>query len=147
MTTIKKQLAALPYIVDQNRPTILLVTSRKSVNWIIPKGWPKEGMPDRELVALEAYEEAGLSGTVGHNPVGLYTHPVGSKTGLIEYCRVEVYPFLVEYHYVDWPEKGQRKHTWLDRDVAAKLIKQEDLANIIASFSIDNMNRVILSDK
>jgi len=79
MTTIKKQLAALPYIVAQNRPTILLVTSRKSVNWIIPKGWPKEGMPDRELVALEAYEEAGLSGTVGHNPVGLYTHPVGTK--------------------------------------------------------------------
>jgi len=34
---------------------ILLITTRRSRKWSIPKGWPMEGKTDPEAAAREAY--------------------------------------------------------------------------------------------
>ncbi len=143
MTKVCQQIAALPYILEDDRPTILLITSRRSQSWIIPKGWPMEGLDDHELAALEAFEEAGLGGQPGKQPVGCFDeikrHPNQNE---VEHRNIAVFPFLVQYHHIDWPEKGQRKHTWLDRDAAANLVANDKLAAILSTFDPCNENSI-----
>jgi 8-oxo-dGTP pyrophosphatase MutT (NUDIX family) len=135
MIKVCQQIAALPYILVNDRPKILLITSRRSECWIIPKGWPKDGMDDHQLAALEAFEEAGLGGQPGKEPIGYFDeikqHPTQNE---IEHRRIRVFPFLVQYHHIEWPEKGQRKHTWLEQDAAANLVENENLAAILSAF-------------
>lgn len=38
---------------------ILLITSRDSGRWIIPKGWPMKKKEPHEAAAVEAWQEAG----------------------------------------------------------------------------------------
>ena len=69
------------------RPEVLLLTSRETKRWIIPKGWPIRGLKPREVAARDAYEEAGLRGTIsGKHPIGAYHYEkrlrgVGSGIG------------------------------------------------------------------
>ena len=132
---IQKQLGALPFMHVEGALKFLLITSRTSKNWIIPKGWPKEGMTDSELAALEAYEEAGLGGQVGSEPIGHYDdiREFPNQVGL-QHRRIIVFPFLVTHHHLDWPEKGQRKHTWLGTRQAISLVTNPELAAIMAEF-------------
>ena len=51
---------------------VLLITSRKTNRWIIPKGWPMKGKKRHEAAAQEALEEAGISGHVHKKPLGSY---------------------------------------------------------------------------
>jgi 8-oxo-dGTP pyrophosphatase MutT (NUDIX family) len=68
------QYAALPFRVGADgRPQVLLLTSRETKRWVIPKGWPMHGKKPREVAAQEAFEEAGLVGTlIGKRPVGSF---------------------------------------------------------------------------
>jgi len=38
----RAQLAALPFALKEGRSQVLLVTSRETRRWVIPKGWPKK---------------------------------------------------------------------------------------------------------
>ena len=135
MIKVCQQIAALPFIIEHDFPLFLLVTRRRSQSWIIPKGWPKEGMEDHELAALEAFEEAGLGGEPATESIGYYDE-TKERSGFeaVEHGRIQVFPFHVQYHYIDWPEKGQRKHTWLGPEAAAKLVENKSLAAIISAF-------------
>jgi hypothetical protein len=72
------QYAALPYRISSAFGTeVLLVTSRETKRWIIPKGWPKKRKDPWESGAREAAEEAGVIGKIGREPIGramLWTH-------------------------------------------------------------------------
>ena len=129
------QIGALPYILDRDGPKFLLITSRRSQRWIIPKGSPKEGMVDHELAELEAFEEAGIGGEIGTTALGHYTDiRKYADDGEFERLKIRVFPFLVAYQYIDWPERGQRKHTWLGTRQAASLVENGELATIISEF-------------
>jgi hypothetical protein len=56
------QYGALPYREIKSGVQILLVTSRNTRRWIIPKGWPQSGTPPHRAAAREAFEEAGVVG-------------------------------------------------------------------------------------
>ena len=72
---IQIQYGALPYRVTKTRGIeYLLVTSRETGRWIIPKGWPIEGMKPAKTAAREAYEEAGVRGTVSDKAIGNYSY-------------------------------------------------------------------------
>src|SRR5271156_4832943 len=59
------QYAALPYRVSARaRTEIMLITSRETRRWIIPKGWPQKGRAPHRSAAREAFEEAGVVGKV-----------------------------------------------------------------------------------
>jgi hypothetical protein len=90
------QYGALPYRFSQNSALeILLVTTRGTRRWIIPKGWPIKGLRPPKSAAREAFEEAGVRGKIGAKPVGLFTYDkVLDEAGVSRTCEVKVYPLL-----------------------------------------------------
>jgi 8-oxo-dGTP pyrophosphatase MutT (NUDIX family) len=113
----------------------MLVTSRETHRWIIPKGWPMKGRKPAEVASQEAYEEAGLIGhIVGKRPIGSfhYQKQLPKKERL---CQVRVFSFRVECQLDDWPEKRQRETRWFDAIDAAKLVEEVGLAGIINRFA------------
>lgn len=132
---LRLQVAALPYrIAVSGAVEILVITSRDTGRFIIPKGWPKKGYKKQEAAAMEAYEEAGVAGKVSKKPVGTYTY-WKRGVGEFERLRVVVYPLQITKQRADWPEKGQRKMAWLSVEDAALLVDEPELASLICGFS------------
>lgn len=132
---LRRQVAALPYrIADTGAVEILVITSRDTGRFIIPKGWPKKGYKKPESAAMEAFEEAGIAGKVSPKPVGSYTY---WKRGVGEFERLQVivYPLRVTKQRADWPEKGQRRMAWLSAADAALLVDEPELGSLIRAFS------------
>jgi 8-oxo-dGTP pyrophosphatase MutT (NUDIX family) len=128
------QVAALPY---RRRPDgsleVLLVTTRGTGQWMVPKGWPISGKTLPQAAAQEAYEEAGVRGKTGKEELGRFQH---RKTALLEGaidCVVAVYPLAVEEELANWPERRERVRTWFGVDEAAKSVNSAELAGIIAA--------------
>ena len=101
------QVAALPVKGKPGHYRVLLVTSRDTHRWIIPKGWPMKGRKDHQAAAREALEEAGVIGRVHKHPMGAYTYEkwLSDRT---ENISVMVYLLKVEKETGKWPEKDQR---------------------------------------
>lgn len=119
---------------EDGQPRVMLVTSRETGRWIIPKGWPKKGLAPRALAALEAFEEAGVEGRVGEEALGSYRYSklVRSKRGTKAIpCEVAVYPLLVERELDQWPEQGQRQRSWFTPSEAALLVEEAGLVTIM----------------
>lgn len=131
---LKRQHAVLPYVVVDGEVRVLMLTSRETKRWVIPKGWPKKKMTPYDLGALEAYEEAGLKGQVYNQPIGSYHYVKILKDGSETLCRVDVYPMLVKSQLLKWPEKGQRKLTWMSPARASRLVQEQELGWILKSF-------------
>ena len=120
----------------RGRPTAsLLLTSRETRRWVIPKGWPMKGRKPFEVASREAYEEAGLIGRiVGKRPLGNFHYEKRlAKKAII--CEVWVFLFRVERQLDDWPEKGNREGKWFDAKEAATLVEEGGLAEIIERFA------------
>src|SRR3974377_1744448 len=76
------QYGALPYRVSHgSRTEFMLVTSRETRRWVIPKGWPKKGKSPHRLAAREAFEEAGVTGAIGRRSVGSFSYEKRLKNG------------------------------------------------------------------
>lgn len=131
------QVAALPYRrLDDGTIEVLLVTTRGTGRWIIPKGWPMPGKSHSEAAAQEAYEEAGVRGPAGASELGRFQHEktrFPSATPIN--CTVAVFPMAVERELTRWPERGQRLRRWFSVDDAARAVKSPDLAGIIAKIA------------
>jgi len=129
------QYAALPYR-RKNASTIevLLVTSRETKRWVIPKGWPKKRLKPCHSAAHEAREEAGVVGVVATEPIGSYSYEKRLKSGNIVTCEVQVFPLKVVRQQRSWPEKGQREISWFAPDRASEAVREPLLATIISGF-------------
>ncbi|MCE7026918.1 NUDIX hydrolase [Jiella sp. CBK1P-4] len=128
----KQQVAALPYRIDPHgKLKLLLVTSRDTGRWVLPKGWPMKGRRPHEAARIEAFEEAGIDGKVSKKAVGKYDY---HKDGEIP-CRVQVYPLRVAALRDEWPEMGQRRREWHGPAEAADLVEERDLKALLRSFS------------
>jgi 8-oxo-dGTP pyrophosphatase MutT (NUDIX family) len=110
---------------------VLLITSRGSGRWVLPKGWPMKGRTLAGAALQEAWEEAGVVGRVRESPVGYYTYRKRHRTGLPLSCRVEVFRIDVADLARDWPEKTSRKRQWFRPDAAADLVAESDLAALL----------------
>lgn len=110
----------------------MLVTSRETHRWVVPKGWPMHGRKPREVAAQEAFEEAGLLGTiVGTRPVGSYHYNKQLSPDKSILCEVSVFLFRVERQLDDWPEKAQREARWVAPLEAYELVEEGGLAEIM----------------
>ncbi|MCM2476800.1 NUDIX hydrolase [Rhizobium sp. CG5] len=110
---------------------LLLVTSRDSGRWVIPKGWGLPKKKPHEVAAREAWEEAGVTGKVKKKPVGYYTYVKKVRVG-------EHVPSLVQVHLLrvtklddDYPESGQRKSRWFSPEEAAASVDEPELATLL----------------
>jgi 8-oxo-dGTP pyrophosphatase MutT (NUDIX family) len=124
------QVAALPFRVNDGRVEVLLVTSRETKRWLIPKGWPMKGKKPHKAAAREAEEEAGVKGSVKAQPIGHYDY-WKRRTQHFDLCRVDVYPLQVSKQLKAWKEKGQRDARWFAVDEAAHHVMEPALADII----------------
>jgi 8-oxo-dGTP pyrophosphatase MutT (NUDIX family) len=129
------QFAALPWrISERGRRQVMLLTTRETRRWMIPKGWPMKSRKPTEVASQEAYEEAGLVGRiVGKRPLGIF-HYEKQLTKESRLCQVHVFSFRVERQLDDWPEKQQRETKWFDATEAAALVEEDGLSGIITRF-------------
>jgi 8-oxo-dGTP pyrophosphatase MutT (NUDIX family) len=130
------QFAAMPWRIGEGgRRQIMLLTSRETQRWIIPKGWPVKGRKPAEVASQEAYEEAGLVGQiVGKRPLGNF-HYQKQLAKRVLLCEVRVFSFRVERQLDDWPEKDQRETQWFDASEAATMVLEDGLAGLISRFA------------
>lgn len=117
---------------------ILLITSRDTRRWVIPRGNPIFGLLPADSAAQEAREEAGVIGTVGRDEVGAYRYQKRRKSGVTVPANVHVFPLRVTGQAGDWPERGQRELRWFDREAAAAAVDEPGLKILILGFSPAN---------
>ena len=131
---VRTQFAALCFRVKNDKTQILLITSRGSGRWIIPRGWPMDNKTPSQAALTEAWEEAGVKGKAYEISLGLYsyTREIGDEGSVP--CVAMVYPVKVKSLEKKFPEAGQRKRSWLGVDKAAERVDERELANIIRSF-------------
>ena len=134
---VRVQYGALPYRFTRDAELeILLITTRQSKRWIIPKGWPIKGLRPAKSAAREAFEEAGVSGRVGAKSVGFFAYDkILDENGVRVSCEVRVFPLLVKRQSDAWPEIEQRVVEWVAPDKALTLIEEPELKALVAAFA------------
>lgn len=115
----------------------MLITSRDTGRWVIPKGWPEAKEPLCEAAAREAGEEAGLRGTVSRLEVGRYFYAKALASGEEVPCEVLVFPLQVDKVAERWKEKRARTRKWVNSSEAVRMVNEPDLCQIIAYFCAD----------
>jgi len=132
------QYAALPWRRgDEGQVEVLLITSRETRRWVIPKGWGKKKEAGAEAAAREALEECGVSGLVAAKPVGGFRYQKILKTGEAEAVRVAVHALEVVQELDDWPERAIREKLWVTPQHASRLVDEPDLKALLLEFDPD----------
>ena len=116
---------------------ILVVTTRQSRRWIVPKGWPIKRLTPSKSAAREAFEEAGVRGKIGARTIGVfkYKKAAGEKNGGEPDYEVKIFPLLVRRESPTWPEFGERVVQWVDPAKAIALIREPELKAIVEKFA------------
>jgi len=131
---LQKQVAALPLRRINGVTEVLLVTSRDTGRWIIPKGWQHKGRKGHKSAAREAKEEAGVKGKIEQRSIGSYSYIKRERSadGPID---VNVYLLSVRKEFKRWPEKEQRQRAWFAVESAASEVQEPELSSIISSLA------------
>ncbi|RLQ88040.1 NUDIX hydrolase [Notoacmeibacter ruber] len=128
----KLQAAALAYRVEEDGALqFLLITSRRTKRWILPKGGIEKGEGTAEAAQREAFEEAGVVGQIHKEPLGIYDGRKYLGAGATRRMRIVVHALQVERLAEDYPEAGQRQVRWMSPDEAATAVDESQLAALI----------------
>ncbi|HSM95612.1 MAG TPA: NUDIX hydrolase [Rhizomicrobium sp.] len=133
--TAAAQYAALPYRETVNGLEFLLITTRRTRRWIVPKGWPMDGHAPHAAAAREALEEAGVSGEVSEKPIGSYRYFKERKSGETVPCKVEVFALRVKQQRKSWMEKDLRELRWCSLNEALACVGEPGLRQLISRFA------------
>lgn len=133
----RTQYGALCWRLHRGRLEVLLITSRETRRWVIPKGWPMDGKDAATAAAQEAWEEAGVTGEVGTEAVGFYGYDKTRKTAAALPCVVSVYPLRVEGLAKKFPERKERRRRWFGAGKAAKLVAEPELQALLSRLEDD----------
>ena len=128
------QYAALPYRLSGETVEVLLVTSRRTRRWILPKGWPIVGHRPPACAANEALEEAGVRGEMQKNAVGHYHYLKYHRDGSSEPCKVDIFALKVTHEENSWAEKDERERRWCTIAEAAAAVGEPQLRLVILKF-------------
>lgn len=135
---VRTQFGALCWRARGERVEFLLITSRRSKRWIIPKGWPADGATPAEAAQTEAWEEAGVDGKIKPICLGIYSYTKDLSDDETYPCVVAVFPIRVRRLSSSFPEKFERQRKWFGRKRAAKLVAEPELATMILHFDPAN---------
>lgn len=134
---MRLQVAALPWRKQGDTLEVMLITSRDTGRWVLPKGWPEAREPLCAAAAREAAEEAGLTGKVSPLEIGRYFYAKALTSGEEVPCEVPVFPLHVETVAERWKEKHARMRKWVSAAEAASMVHEPDLSQIITHFGSD----------
>tara|TARA_Y100001970_G_C13854104_1_gene660803 strand:+ start:42 stop:665 length:624 start_codon:yes stop_codon:yes gene_type:complete len=141
-----QQVAALPLARRKGGVSVLLVTSRKSKRWILPKGWPKRHETLPAAAMREALEEAGVIGRAHHAPVGGYTYRKKMPEGYAVRSHVFVFPMLVHEILDKWEENKARARQWVLLEDAANILGGKDEARLLAEVTDGGNLQTVFSE-
>ena len=125
-----RQIAALCWRLQDGVMQVLLISSRDTGRWVIPKGWLIDGLDPSAAAAREAWEEAGAKGTVARMELGAYGYDKQLKTASVP-CSVTVFALQVQRLADRFPERKQRRRRWVSPDAAAKLVQEPGLQALL----------------
>ncbi|UWR32595.1 NUDIX hydrolase [Sulfitobacter sp. W027] len=129
------QVAALCYRDTEAGKKVLLITSRDTGRWILPKGWPIDGLDGSGAALQEAWEEAGVTeADIESDPMGIFDYDKGLGEGLTVPVTTQVYLTRVRDLSEEYPEADMRKRAWFTPQEASELVDEPDLKAILAAF-------------
>jgi 8-oxo-dGTP pyrophosphatase MutT (NUDIX family) len=131
------QVGALCWRLRQGRIFVLLITSRDTGRWIIPKGWQIAGLTTAEAAAREAWEEAGVRGEVAAAGLGNYVYDKLIAPGLPHRCCVAVHPLRVAQVAHKFPERGERRRKWFSAGKAARKVDEPELRALLSRLATE----------
>lgn len=132
MAKTGQQIAALPMRWKKDGTfQVLMVTSRETKRWVMPKGWTMDGKKPWTAAEIEALEEAGAVGYIGREVLGTYTYKKRMEDGSSLKCHVDVYPMVVEKLKSNWKERKERKRKCFSAKGAAKRVNERQLAELL----------------
>lgn len=133
------QIAGLCWRQSGKEVEVLLITSRDTGRWVLPKGWPIKGLSGPQSALREAYEEAGVEGVATNRPIGAYPYvkTVDAQNGFP--CEVTVFPIEVKHLASRFPEASQRQRKWFPLAKAAKKVDEAELSALIRGFDPDRI--------
>ncbi len=133
----RSQSGALCWRMHRRRVEVLLITSRDTGRWVIPKGWPKDGMTAAEAAASEAWEEAGVGGHIGPEPLGLYAYDKRRPAKPPLPCVVSVFALRVTSLATRFPERRERRRKWFTAAKAAEIVAENELRALLLAMDAD----------
>ncbi|WP_455478374.1 NUDIX hydrolase [Bartonella sp. B10] len=129
------QVGALIYRVKNKNLEFLLITSRGSGRWIIPKGWPIPKKSFSQAALQEAFEEAGVRGIINETPIGTYEYKKSNlQIGKNRKFCVYVFSILHLYQEKKWPEQNCRAYEWVTALEAIKRVNEPQLKKIFLNY-------------
>jgi 8-oxo-dGTP pyrophosphatase MutT (NUDIX family) len=128
---LRLQIAALCFRTGETGPEILLVSTRGTGRWILPKGWPEKDKPAFETAVIEAYEEAGVVGKAEMRSIGSFRSFKGLSNGLKMRTKVVVFKIRFEKQHEHYPEIGQRKCVWVPLIEALDMLDELSLRRFL----------------
>lgn len=133
----RSQYGAICWRMHRGAVEVLLITSRDTGRWVIPKGWPIDGLDPAASAAREAWEEAGVTGQTGTAPLGLYSYDKVLAPEASLPCAVAVFPLRVEELAAKFPERKERRRKWFDAAKAARKVAEPELRALFQSLAAD----------
>ena len=132
MGALLRQAGVIPFRIVGEKLEVLLVTSRDTGRWVIPKGYIDKGKTASEAAAQEAWEEAGISGEITSKiPLGFIPYIKVLSAGESRPATIEVYAMRVTKEKSKWQERKERKREWLDPVDAASRVREPALAVLL----------------
>lgn len=130
------QYAALCWRMHRGKIQVLLITSRDTGRWIIPKGWPMTNKTPAESAAQEAWEEAGVTGELDAGSLGYYGYDKLRDTDPPLPCMVSVFSVRVTGLASKYPERKQRRRKWFDTQKAVRKVAEPELKALLQHLTL-----------
>ena len=131
----RRQSAALPVLGSGDELRVVLVTSRETRRWVVPKGWIEPREAPHRSAAREAFEEAGLAGEADPDPIGVFAYSKRMARGVVLPIEVLVFRFRVTDLLKEWPERRERERQLFTPVEAASLVREPQLAALLRALS------------
>jgi 8-oxo-dGTP pyrophosphatase MutT (NUDIX family) len=126
------QVAAIPIRwTKEGELRVLMVTSRDTGRWVLPKGWTMDGKKPWRAAEIEALEEAGVTGYISREAIGDYNYDKRLADGTTVSCHVRVYPMIVDKVKREWKERKQRRRHWFSAHGAAEAVDEPGLSKLL----------------
>jgi 8-oxo-dGTP pyrophosphatase MutT (NUDIX family) len=138
----KSQSAAIPFRLDEaNRLSLLLITSRRKGRWVLPKG-TVSGMLPHASAAREAFEEAGVIGSIAETPFETYYLRKKVGYGAAIEIPVHTFPMRVAVELQTWPEMDFRQRRWILAGQITEMVESEELRFLLKRFAQSDQARL-----
>ena len=127
------RVGAIPFDLTDGVWSVLVVTSQTRGRWIFPKGNLEGNESHADAATREAFEEAGVNGTLLTDfPMTAVVSRLTSNG--MEKIPVTYYPLLVQKQFKSWPEAKDRERRWVGIKDAKKIVDREDFLDIVKTF-------------